>query len=409
LAKKNRIIWITTQFPKGKGNQSGMFIYRTVKELSKYYSITVFCLYPKVFPVISIIKNLRNFGAILYQWKKNNPPISSKPDDNDKYDVIYIKYTRPPRGKLAFLEAYFAYMTVKKRMKHFLETENIILHANWLFPEGKTAELLSKKFNIPYIITLRGSDVNNLKINSYNYNSAASILKNSSKITSVSEALLRKCSSKNLPVSNKESITHNFYEMNKFVIKDREKARESIGVNKNSKMIFFAGSIIKIKNIDILIESVHRLWTEGMELQLYIAGAGYEEKYLKNLVSKKEMNDKVFFVGSLNPEELIEYYNAADLFCLVSKSEGLPNVVVESLLCGTPVVVSAVGELPFIIKEGKNGFLAEPISISSLSEKIKKSFATNWDRNALRESMNFLFPDKVLNEYKKLYGEFGIK
>jgi len=406
MQNKGSIFWLTTQFPKEENNRSGMFIYRTVKELSKYYPITVLCLYPLTPPIISMAKNFRNYKGIIKRWIKLNPLQPVKPDKSDKFDVIYIKYFRPPRGKFSFLEGYFAFIAVKKKMKHLLEPGNILLHANWLFPAGKTAELLSKKFNLPYIITLRGSDVNYLKRNSYNYKSTASILENSSKVTSVSEALLEKCENLNLLVNNKKAVTHNFYDIDKFTIKDKEKAREYVGLDNKSKMLFFAGGLTENKNVDVLIKSIHQLCAEGYDLQLYIAGTGNEENFLKNLAAEKKISDRVFFTGSLSPEELIEYYNAADLFCLVSKYEGLPNVIVESLLCGTPVVASSVGEIPCLIKEGINGFLVEPNSISSLSEKIKESLLLNWDRNALRESMSFLFTENVLNEYKKLYGEF---
>jgi teichuronic acid biosynthesis glycosyltransferase TuaC len=356
-----------------------------------------------------MVRYFKNFTEITSAWKKNLFSKPAKPSNSDDINIIYIKYFRPPRGKLLFLEGYFAAKAIKKKVKKLLESGNILLHAQWLFPSGKATELLSKEFRLPYIITLRGDEVNHLKVGSYNYRSAETILKNSIKVASVSQDLFERCKKKNLIINdNKKAITHNFYEVNKFIIKDKKKAQENIGSNDESKILFFAGGLNKRKKVDILIESVYELCRVGCNIKLYIAGSGYEENSLKNLAKEKKIYGRIKFVGNLTTNELIEYYNAADLFCLASKYEGLPNVVVESLLCGTPVIASSVGEIPFLIKEGENGFLAESNSIPSFCNKIKKGLAHNWNRNYLRESMRHLFPENVLNEYKKLYNGFKL-
>jgi glycosyltransferase involved in cell wall biosynthesis len=101
--------------------------------------------------------------------------------------------------------------------------------------------------------------------------------------------------------------------------------------------------------------------------------------------------------------DLVNYYNAADIFCLPSKSEGLPNVIVEAFICGTPVVASAVGGIPAIVIEGINGFLAKPNSIEELENKIKISLEYSWNRESIRESVSFLFPEKVIEKYHNIY------
>ena len=410
MENNKKIFWITTQFPEGEKNRSGMFIYRTINVLSKYYPIIVICLYHSTPPIFSIFKRFKNYKEIFNEWRKLRSAEPTKPNYiDDSYEVIYVKYFRPPRGRFSFSEGYFAFRAIKKKVNKQLKLGNILLHANWLLPEGKAAELLSKKFSFPYIITLRGDEVDNLKVGSFNYKSIESILKNSKKVASVSHELFKVCESKNLYIkSDKRILTHNFYEVDKFIIKDKKEARKFVGVNDKSKILFFAGGLNKGKNVDVLIKSVGELIKESHALQLYIAGSGYEKNFLQDIANERKISDRIIFIGNLQPEELIEYYNAADLFCLVSKHEGLPNVVVESLLCGTPVIASSVAEIPFLIKEGINGFLVEPNSINSLCDKIKKGLVNYWDRNIIRESMKFLFPDNVLNEYRKLYNEFGL-
>jgi glycosyltransferase involved in cell wall biosynthesis len=124
---------------------------------------------------------------------------------------------------------------------------------------------------------------------------------------------------------------------------------------------------------------------------------------LIRLVEKNGSQNRVIFLGSLLANDLINYYNAADVFCLPSKSEGLPNVLVEALLCGTPVVASRVGGIPTLVNEGKNGFLVSPNSVPDLENKLKLSLESDWDRLAIRESVSHLFPEKVIEKYHQIY------
>ena len=408
---KKRIIWITTQFPNGEKNKQGMFIYRSVKELSKYYPITVICLYTVFPPIFLMIKKLHDIRKIYNSWNDKYPRILIKPNGLRNVEVIYVKYFRPPRGRFEFLEGYFALKAIERSSRRLSESKHVLVHANWIFPEGKVAELLFNKYKLQYVLTVRGNDVNSLEINSLKWRAAKSIFKNASKITSVSEVLLEKCINKNLIVKedkNKQILTHNFYDINKFIIKDKITSRKNIGINTDEKIIFYAGNLISGKNVGILIESVYQIIKEGYNIKLFIAGNGEEEDELKRQVTMKNLSQYIFFIGELASDNMVEYYNSADLFCLVSKNEGLPNVIIESLLCGTPVIGSSVGELPKIIQEEVNGYLVTPNSVISLSEKIKKGLSKNWSRQLLRESIKFLFPENVIKEYKKLYNEFNI-
>ena len=203
----------------------------------------------------------------------------------------------------------------------------------------------------------------------------------------------------------KQYVTHNFYDTDRFIIKEREFARKNIKIDTKVKIIFYAGDLRRLKNVDILINSLYYL-SSDYSIKLIIAGSGYEENNLRSLAIEKNIASQIDFVGELDTVKIIDYYNAADLFCLASKDEGLPNVIIESLLCGTAVIASSVGEIPNIIEDGINGYLAEPNSISSLTQKLKLGLETKWNRNILRESVNFLSKENVLKEYKNIYDKF---
>lgn len=285
--------------------------------------------------------------------------------------------------------------------------KDTIIHATWLYPEGDLANIIYNKYKTPFLITLMGSDVYYLKENSKRWFKAKKIIQNAKMITSVSKALYDSLEEKNIIIpAGKKHITHTIYEFENFIIKDKNPLRARLSLLENNKIIFYAGNLRKLKNIDILIEAFKLLTSNNWKL--LIAGRGEEEGNLKKLVKNYRLENSVKFLGGLTGKEMIDYYNLADIFCLPSQSEGTPNVVIESLLCGTPVVASNVGGLPYIIEEGRNGFLVEPGSILPLKEKLLKGLNTEWNRMDLRNSISYLSPQNVLREYEKVYNNFLI-
>lgn len=404
-----QIIWITTQFPSNVNDTKGRFIYRTVKEISRqHYKLTIVNLYATLPPFITIIKDFKNRKKIYHEWKTKFPKKPELPL-NANFNVIFAKYLRLPRGLFHFTEGWFSHFFIKKKLKRII-TKNSLIHATWLFPEGDLANILYKKYNVPFAVTLMGSDVHYLQKGTLKWNKAKEIVKNAKFVTSVSQQLYIDLKNKSIDIPNeKKIITHTIYETEKFIIKNKKECRIKLNVDLDAKVILYAGNLRIIKNIDILIKSVSLLVNsdniKNRKLKLIIAGKGEEEGKLKSLVENLNLNDVIFFTGGLNEDQLIDYYNLADIFCLPSKNEGLPNVVIESLLCGTPVVASAVGEIPYIVNENKNGLLVEPNNISELALKLENALIKNWDREALRNSVNFLAKDKVMNEYNDLYSK----
>lgn len=400
-----RLIWLTPEFPSSKSNTKGIYIYRTVKELSKYYNIDVICLYPAAPPILEMLKYWRDRKKIYNDWQRNNSiNIEDFPATNN-LKVSYLKYYRLPRGKFLHIEGWFAYFQAKKYLSKIL-TKDSVIHANWIFPAGTMAEIISKKYKIPFIISLLGSDVNKLNEGSKTWKATKNLLKKADRVSAVTKDLFAKCQEKNIYIEPfKSYLIDNIYESDKFIIKDKRKAREVLGISLDAKMIYYAGGLIPLKNVDVLIEAVARILNSGTDVNLYIAGSGTDEGKLRRLTEQKKLEDKVFFIGNQLTDGMVNYFNAADIFCLPSKSEGTPNVVVESFFCGTPVVAAAVGGIPSIVKPGINGFLAKPNSTEDLQHQLIQALEHIWDRNKIRESVSYLATPNVIKKYEQLYND----
>jgi glycosyltransferase involved in cell wall biosynthesis len=99
-------------------------------------------------------------------------------------------------------------------------------------------------------------------------------------------------------------------------------------------------------------------------------------------------------------------YSASDVFVIPSLMDNLPNTVLESLMCGTPVIGFPVGGIPDMIQDGENGLLTQDISVSSLLETLIKFLNSSelFDRNKIRENAVKKYDQKLqAGSYIKLF------
>lgn len=155
--------------------------------------------------------------------------------------------------------------------------------------------------------------------------------------------------------------------------------------------IVAVGTLYSIKGFDLLIQSINILKQSIPNIKLHILGKeGIELEYgnfLKSLVSNLNLGSYIVFHGyQINP---FSYIKDADLFVLSSRKEGFPNVVLEALTIGTPVVVTNCVDFTGIIEEGVNGVIVEKESVEALAEGVlmarglekKKFIYKNFDFN----------------------------
>jgi len=133
---------------------------------------------------------------------------------------------------------------------------------------------------------------------------------------------------------------------------------------------------LKVKGHDILIEAVSKL---NFENNLMIIGDGEEYKNLISLVKKFNIYNRFKSVLHVNQNELNNYINNCNIFCMPSRSDALPAAALEAMACGRPVVACGVGGLKDIIIDGFNGFLTKPDDPISFANGLKRAREHIWD------------------------------
>jgi D-inositol-3-phosphate glycosyltransferase len=134
---------------------------------------------------------------------------------------------------------------------------------------------------------------------------------------------------------------------------------------RDKKIILFVGNLLPVKRLDLLLNSLAQIKSD--DWRLVVVGGGYAEMEYKRLTKILNLNDRVRFVGyCFDREKLAEYYRAAWVTVLPTDNESFSLVAVESLACGTPVILAAGSGGSNRIRAGRDGWLFTPGSEESL-------------------------------------------
>jgi glycosyltransferase involved in cell wall biosynthesis len=132
----------------------------------------------------------------------------------------------------------------------------------------------------------------------------------------------------------------------------------------------FVGQIIKLKGIDTLIQAVEILKDKNVKVEVLLIGEGKDYNHYKNRVKKAKLESEIKLIGLKKPDEVAELIMTSNALILPSYSEGFPRVIIEAFACSRPVIASAVGGIPELVRDGENGFIIEPGNPEVLADKI---------------------------------------
>ena len=121
-----------------------------------------------------------------------------------------------------------------------------------------------------------------------------------------------------------------------------------------------------------LLAAVAELRRRGIETTLVIVGHGPMRETLEAEVRRRGLEDAVTIVGSVPPDQIHGYYEEADVFCLPSFAEGVPNVLMEAMAMGLPVVTTRLMGIPELVEDGVCGLLVAPARPDQLADALQR-------------------------------------
>ena len=185
--------------------------------------------------------------------------------------------------------------------------------------------------------------------------------------------------------------------------------RENIRRKNKAVRILWAGRFLKLKRADLLLYAAKRCMDEGFDFRLEFVGDGKEEKHLKKLVKELRLEKKTEFAGFLSPEDTRREMERADIFvCTSNKLEGWGSVIYEALSAGCAVIASSkAGATPFLITQGKTGYIFKSGNIDSLAGKLKillnsRGAAHELGRNAYINMQKYWNPEVAAKRLLKV-------
>jgi len=177
-------------------------------------------------------------------------------------------------------------------------------------------------------------------------------------------------------------------------------------VDVGSKVLVFVGSLRPVKDPFTLLKGMRIVMDTRDDIHLHVVGDGILRPQLERFCIRNDLRN-IFFFGELSHEKTLELVSSSDILLSTSKEEGLPTVIVEAMALGKCVIATAVGGVPEIIKDRKNGILVPPSAPDKIAQAVielldNSEMRREISKTAVRDIEGFSW-DKITSEYLKIY------
>src|SRR6185369_12588704 len=161
-------------------------------------------------------------------------------------------------------------------------------------------------------------------------------------------------------------------------------ARRQLALPADAEILLYAGALAPAKGVPELVSAATALFAARPLLHLVLVGEGIYGETARQAAAVSPFADRIHFAGQVPSSEMAAWMTACDAFCLPSHSEGCPNVVVEAISCGRPVIATNVGGIPELV-DRSCGVLVPPRDVDALTRAIDSVLSQSWDPVAIAE------------------------
>lgn len=388
-----KVLALSYLFPNPAQPDYGIFVYNRLRAVQEYCEVKVIAPLQR-YP----------FRSILRPELAAKQTIGSK-DNMGGLETWYPRFLVIPRY-LKFLDALSYYLAVKPVVKKMLQDGFTfdVIDTHWTYPDILAAYLLSRQYRKPFIVTVRGREALYFGERGGRKLILGWCLRRADAVVALSSELA------DLVVDigverHRVRVVLNGVDTENFQPLDRAEARRKLNLPQDKKILLAVGRLTEAKGHQHIIQALPSLASvHNVELHI-IGGINPESDYsvkLKELVAKLGLRN-VFFHNGMPHDQLLYWYNAADLFCLASHGEGCPNVVLEAMACGTPVIVTNVGAVKDMVGDQRYGVIVD--NCDTFGNYLVLALSTQWDRQAIAERMKGMSWHGCAKQVMGLYNE----
>lgn len=369
-----RIALVTPNLPVPHDLSRGRYIHETARALSRLATVRVF------FPQIRHPR-LGRLAPRTY--------LSGLVDADYALEGVDIEAYRYPGvpGLSRAINGLVGARALLPRLRRFAPT---IVLGYWVFPDGDAAVRAARALDVPCIVGARGSDIHaRTGLGAW---LTRRTLQRADEVLVVSEAMRRAVVEDfGIGVAKVGRIV-NGIDTTVFHPRDRLAMRRRLGIDPRARLVTYVGRLVESKGLGELLEAFVELRARCPEAMLALVGDGVMRERLRGLVAAAGLADCVRMPGAMEHAGVAEWICASDLLTLPSWSEGYPNVLVEALACGCPVVATDVGGAGEIVGPA-SGILVPPRAPAALADALDQALARSWNHADISRAMSRSWDD----------------
>ena len=296
-------------------------------------------------------------------------------------EVLRPLYLYPPR---IFRNQYGRFMraSVRRELRSlFARFRPDVVIGYWAHPDGEVAVAAARDNNAVALVVVGGSDVLLLARNARRRRVILDVLRSADAVLAVGSALRDRVIELGVP-GERVHVFQQGVDLALFSPGDRGTSRRRLGLREDGAVVLWVGRMVGVKALDVLIAAGARLRARGVEFHLYLIGDGPLADRVRSWIRDANCEAVMHVVGAVDQAKLPDWYRAADVTVLPSHSEGVPNVLLESLACGTPFIATSVGAIPEIVREPSELVPADPEALAAALARRLSSGAVPLERTA---------------------------
>jgi teichuronic acid biosynthesis glycosyltransferase TuaC len=322
----------------------------------------------------STVESLRAAGCDVrvvapVPWPKRFLPRSSVvPVEN------YPTYWYPPRVLRAQYHRTMDWSIRSTLARAASEFQPDAILAFWIDPDGTAALKEARRIGVPCGIIVGGSDLMLLPADPSRRRVITRTLRDADHLFTVGSVLHDKAIEFGAPPNHVSNFLAGV-DLTRFGPGDRAAARVRLGLPLDKRLVLWIGSMVPVKATERLLAATSMLGSGHDDVELLLVGDGPRRAALEQQVAADAaLRGRVKFAGATTHATLPDWYRAADLFVLPSRSEGVPNVILESMTTGLPWIASDVGSIKDLLPFGTSSVVPEG-DVVALRDAMKKALA----------------------------------
>lgn len=364
-ARRLRVLVFTTVFPNQAQPVHGLFVAERIKHLARVADLRVLAPVP------------------WYPWIRGGVPRRERLGDLmiERPTFRYVpRLFKALDGLFLFLSS----VATARRIRREFDFD--LIDAHFAYPDGFAAMLLGRLFRRPVCVTLRGTIIP-LSTDPLRRALCDWTIRRAARVIAVAKNLADRARQGGVPEA-RISVVANGVDGERFRPQARNVARSSLGLPADGHLLVSVGHLSRRKGFHRVLLALPELFRKFPDLRLAIVGGPGGEldngPELKALAGELGITERVIFTGAQPPDRVAWWLNAADVVVLASEFEGCPNVVLEAMACGRPVVATKVGHVDQMVPPYAGILLDDPEDLAALARALREALQRTWDPDRIR-------------------------